>query len=414
MIFDIVKESYDEAATSAGQGFAGNLDQLGESFDDLSESIGKALLPVLDPAVKGLTALLNFLNSEGGQATAIIAGIGLAAKGIGVAVPLAVTSLSNFAISAQAAAVKSALAATGLKGMAAASFLAAGGISKATIAVHALKIALVKTGIGALVVGLGFLAAAFLKAKNANAEFNELLESGTSADISAQIEATESKIEKLRASLANVTVGGHEGRTTKKRLVGEIKDAIEKTEELKVALADAQARELTVAFDTQVKDLENANAELIKQNEIAKEITEEAKIRREHELAIAEIEAQFEGEQEKKLKLLQEENLKHKLNTLEIKNQQAEAKRLADVFEEVGRSIAEGVSDALVDAVLQTRSFAEAANALLNDIARQLIRLGINTFLFSTFGGESGIFKSLPRFANGGRPPVGRMSLVGE
>ena len=131
-------------------------------------------------------------------------------------------------------------------------------------------------------------------------------------------------------------------------------------------------------------------------------------------MAIAEIEAQFEGEQEKKLKLLQEENLKHKLNTLEIKNQQAEAKRLADVFEEVGRSIAEGVSDALVDAVLQTRSLAEAANALLNDIARQLIRLGINTFLFSTFGGESGIFKSLPRFANGGRPPVGRMSLVGE
>ena len=144
MILDIVEESYDEAALAASKGFAGSLDNLGESFDDLSESIGKALLPVLDPAVKGLTAILDFLNSEGGQATAIIAGIALAAKGISVAVPLAVTGLANFAISAQAAAVSSALASTGLNGMAAASFLAAGGITKATIAVHAFKLAMVK------------------------------------------------------------------------------------------------------------------------------------------------------------------------------------------------------------------------------------------------------------------------------
>ena len=39
------------------------------------------------------------------------------------------------------------------------------------------------------------------------------------------------------------------------------------------------------------------------------------------------------------------------------------------------------------------------------------MRLGINTFLSSTFGG---IFSSLPTFAAGGRPPVGRPSIVGE
>ena len=64
----------------------------------------------------------------------------------------------------------------------------------------------------------------------------------------------------------------------------------------------------------------------------------------------------------------------------------------------------------MVDAILQTKSLAQAANALLNDIARQLLRLGINTVL-AGFGGP---FANLPTFANGGRPPVGRASVVGE
>jgi thiamine pyrophosphate-dependent acetolactate synthase large subunit-like protein len=58
----------------------------------------------------------------------------------------------------------------------------------------AFKLAMVKTGIGALVVGLGFLAAAILKAKNEQAEFNELLESGTAANISEEIKNTEAQV----------------------------------------------------------------------------------------------------------------------------------------------------------------------------------------------------------------------------
>ena len=60
---------------------------------------------------------------------------------------------------------------------------------------------------------------------------------------------------------------------------------------------------------------------------------------------------------------------------------------------------------------MQTKSLAESAKALLNDIARQFLRLGINTFLSSTFGG---IFNSLDTFATGGRPTVGQAALVGE
>ena len=59
---------------------------------------------------------------------------------------------------------------------------------------------------------------------------------------------------------------------------------------------------------------------------------------------------------------------------------------------------------------MNTKSLADSAKALLNDISRQLLRLGINTMLAS-FGGP---FAALPTFATGGRPPVGRPSIVGE
>ena len=85
--------------------------------------------------------------------------------------------------------------------------------------------------------------------------------------------------------------------------------------------------------------------------------------------------------------------------------------KLSEAFKQVGDNIATGVSDALTDAILQTKSLADAARGLLQGIARDLLRLGINTFLSSTFGG---IFSSLPTFAAGGSPPVGRPSIVGE
>jgi len=86
-------------------------------------------------------------------------------------------------------------------------------------------------------------------------------------------------------------------------------------------------------------------------------------------------------------------------------------KGVKTAFEQIGDSIATGVSDALVGAILHAKSLGEAAKGILNDIASQLLRLGINTALGAIFGGP---FASLPGFAKGGRPPVGRASIVGE
>jgi len=115
--------------------------------------------------------------------------------------------------------------------------------------------------------------------------------------------------------------------------------------------------------------------------------------------------------------LIDEEEIKK----LVEKEQKLEAllsktKDLGSNFERIGKSIASGVSDNLTAAIMQTKTLGEAAKSILNDLSSTLIRLGVNTILGGLTGGSSGIFGSLPmlKFANGGRPPVGKPSIVGE
>ena len=102
---------------------------------------------------------------------------------------------------------------------------------------------------------------------------------------------------------------------------------------------------------------------------------------------------------------------------LQLDKELAEAtKGIKSNFEMIGESIASGVSDNLTAAIQGTKTLGEAAKSILNDLSSTLIRLGVNTILGGLTGGSSGIFCSLPmlKFANGGRPPVGKPSIVGE
>ena len=80
-------------------------------------------------------------------------------------------------------------------------------------------------------------------------------------------------------------------------------------------------------------------------------------------------------------------------------------------FERIGESIASGVTDNITAAIQGTKSLGDAAKSILNDLSSSLIKLGVNTLLSKIPG-----FGGLPilGFANGGRPPVGKPSLVGE
>jgi len=95
----------------------------------------------------------------------------------------------------------------------------------------------------------------------------------------------------------------------------------------------------------------------------------------------------------------------------ELKEQAAIADKMQQIYDQIGQSIASGVVDTLSAAVDQTKSLADAAANTLRNVANIILQLGINTALQGT---GLGIFKNLSGFANGGRPPVGKPSIVGE
>lgn len=86
-------------------------------------------------------------------------------------------------------------------------------------------------------------------------------------------------------------------------------------------------------------------------------------------------------------------------------------KRQKDLFTQIGDNIATGITDALADAIMGTKSLGDAARDILNDMSRTFMKLAINTGLKKT---GLGIFSNLLGFADGGSPPVGKPSIVGE
>ena len=125
-------------------------------------------------------------------------------------------------------------------------------------------------------------------------------------------------------------------------------------------------------------------------------------------------------------------------------NVKSETDKLNEKFMEIGQGIEQSIVSNLSDAVMGTKTLGEAAVGVLNQLKRKLVEVAIQQataglgnkiggFLGGLFGGGgggglfsggggSGIkFGSVDLglgsglgFANGGRPPVGRASLVGE
>ena len=420
IILRALAKSADEGADKIGAIMDASPAEVFKSFNnavlELQLTLGDKLLPVVLKATKGLTALIDgvvsFVDSEAGQVTFTFIGIAAAIKGIAVVVPIVAAQITALKAGFIGITVASRVSLGSLVTYKATLAATSAGFATATAAATAFKIAIAKTGIGLLVIGLGFVAAALMKANAEQKEFNDLLEQGSAAEITRNIEETEEKIKDLKKALEGVKVGGHAGRTQKNRIKGEIEESIAEVEKLKLALDDAKLRDLSKEFEIIKKNLTDSNASLQKNNIVSKELTEEARIRKEHELAIKELESQFQGDKLKELKELQDINTQEKLRGLQIKKNTEAAKKLKDSFAELGETIGSQITDALVSAVNGTKSLGEAAKDILNDIANSLIKLGINSMLGNMFSGTK--IGGFLGFANGGRPPVGRPSVVGE
>jgi len=418
VVLRALAKSADEGADKIGAIMDASPAETFKAFNnavlELQLTLGDKLLPVVLKATKGLTALIegvvSFVDSEAGQVTFTFLGIAAAIKGIAVVVPIVGAQIAALKAGFIGITVASRVSLGSLVAYKATLAATSAGFATATAAATAFKIAIAKTGIGLLVIGLGFVAAALMKANAEQKEFNDLLEQGSAAEITRNIEETEEKIKKLEESLQGLGTNRSD-RGKKLAIERDIVKANEEVEKLKLSLEDAKLRDLSKEFEMIKKNLTDSNASLQKNNIISKELSEEARIRKEHELAIAELEEKFEGKELEELKLLQEQNLQHKLKGEQIKKNAEEAKKLNDAFRKIGDDIAIGISDALVDAINGTRTLGEAARSIINNLANDLLRLGVNTLLKST---GIGIFANLPGLANGGRASAGRSYLVGE
>jgi len=390
MILGIVEESYNKLAQAAAEGFAGEVDSLGESFRDFSETLGKALEPALIAATQGLTALIkaadDLFKSPLGKTAGVFTAIALASKGVIIALPIISAGLLKVA--------------------------AAGGI--ATIALNAIPFVAIATGVG-------LLTTAFFKLNAEQKNYNDLINAGGEADVTQAIKDQEEAIAAIDKQLQSSQKRG------KTRLFQKKAEALQDIKLLKGRLK-------TVESDKKIEEAKN-NIVALKEKENKLEEDQTKKFQdflKKQQLAKELLQASIDGNREEVM-------LQHQINAavdihgeknrqkitdiltanVGLKNQKTEidkineaSQRQAEVFAEIGKTIGTQITDALVGAINGTKSLGESAKAILNDLANSLLRMGINSMLGGLFGG-TGIGNFLG-FANGGRPPVGRASIVGE
>ena len=421
IILRALAKSADEGADKIGAIMDASPAEVFKAFNnavlELQLTLGDKLLPVVLKATKGLTALIDgvvsFVDSEAGTVTFTFIGIAAAIKGIAVVVPIVGAQIAALKAGFIGITVASRVSLGSLVAYKATLAATSAGFATATAAATAFKIAIAKTGIGLLVIGLGFVAAALMKANAEQKKFNDLLEQGSAAEITRNIEETEEKIKKLEESLQGLGTNRSD-RGTKLAIERDIVKANEEVEKLKLSLEDAKLRDLSKEFEMIKKNLTDSNASLEKNNEISKELTEEAKIRKEHELAIADLEKKFEGKELEELKILQEQNTQHKLKGEQIKKNAKEAKKLKDTFKEVGDAIESNIKNNLKDAITGAQSFGDAMSNVLNSIRDKIIDIALESALGGIGDSIGGFIGKIFKRERGGPVTAGGTFLVGE
>ena len=357
---------------------------LSNATEDLSRAIGNKLNPVVLPAVRALTSLTNAVV---GFINSPIGATTAIFVGIGLAVKALSTAITL--LNAAKTILIAKFAATKIGAIAFAK--AAGTASVATkalaISTGALSIALNSLPLVALATLLGVATTAIIKHRIEQKKFNDVVNEGSEKEVNELLK----KQLKIRKELEDRLKSAN-GRS-KKGIQNRI-DEINKDIEL----------------------LEGRDKILQKDKEI-------------------------NAEQEKRNKQLEEGQKR-------IKEQEEAAESLKQKFMEIGKSVEEGIVQNLTDAVMGTKSLAEAAISVLNDLKRKLIEVamqravaGIGNFIgnalgglfsggFSTMGGKSittaagtnigkvGFMPSNPAFrggkARGGSVMSGNSFLVGE
>ena len=309
--------------------------------EDLSKAFGDQLKPIVIEVTKALTGfitnLTEFVNTDAGKATMLLAAIAGGISAITTAAPLAGAAVAAFA--AKVGALK--------------------------IAVLGLSGALAASGIGAFALALGFVATKIIETKRKQKELNDAITKGSGEQVAKALTKQKDILTEINKRLVNAN-----GRT-KKNLENKRAEVLE-----------------------DIKLLHERNRNLEKE----KEITEEKK----------------------------KQNEEHKKSEELINKQKDATEKLKEKMTAVGEEIEGSIKNNLRDAITGAKSFGEAMAGVLNKIRDKIIDAQLDK-LFGNFGENFGKGKSGGKgfggflggilgglFANGGQPPVNKISVVGE
>lgn len=432
LILETIKGQYEGAAEAAGTGFAGAVDLLSENAADAAEALGKGLAPAATATATALAEVLGQISKIPAPAGRLAIEIGAATAGV-----IALTKAVKAFMATKLAGVIAAQIAM-LKTFGAQIYLTAAAQNALNLAVKGFPIAIAALAIGSLIKSL-------YDAKTAQERFNDAMSDGSVEALQAAIAIEEETISIERNKGAKMSLLGINAKLLKSQqrltqLRAALSEAETKPDEPTPTPTptpiptdsepDAEAKRLAriaAASADRVRSLE-------KQTLLASALNDEERRQFDRQLQIAAVLDEQNGltQEQRKSELealtnlfaaedqtraiiqAQDDRLKKEQDVADaakaaLQAQQREAQRLNQLFGGIGQTISTGIVDALMNAQNAT----QALGNMLQQVGKQLLQLGINTLLKTAFPG-AGLFGGLLGFANGGRPPVGRPSVVGE
>ena len=160
------------------------------------------------------------------------------------------------------------------------------------------------------------------------------------------------------------------------------------------------------AIDERISQLEGTRANIIKlTNDMSGRISNSEIIQ--SNLTLKDISQVIKDLEERKSILLKGNLLDNDKITKLLKDQTGVLSDHEKLYQGIVTTLADGVTNGIIAAIDGTKKLGEVARGILMDIRNQLIRFGVMS-IFKSFGLD------FLKFADGGRPPVGRPSIVGE
>ena len=375
----------------------------------LQISIGKALLPATKEITGALTLLTSVINAVPPEITSFVVVTGTLITAFAVLKPLIVSVIGTLKT---------------LKAIIVGITATTGGPLLALIA-----------GVTTGIIGL---TRAIIDTNKERDELNKLIKNGTAASLDERIETEENTLAQLRNADArgNAKRGIERQIKEQEKLIELLKEeaTLKKSDEESDFGTDTSFRAnrgITIEA-AKPKPLTSRNDPRLLEQNLVRELRRKVELKKTEDEFDREILARKFQMIDNLKAIIANEKIKNKEQAISLETQlfeieQAEilkrkleetidpAEELKQKFMDIGKSVEEGIVTNLTDAVMGTKSLAEAASNVLNNLKRQLVELAIQRAVSGIGEGIGGFLgKVFGKRARGGPVSAGGAFLVGE